>query len=320
MSGRPHGRSPDRAAEIGFDRNLAVAARDRGWARHYFAWLLIKSWDPAGTGFLPEAEVTHRLVQALGQTRKHPKKAARSLVNQLVAHGFVARAPFGNTGATVLRLPSAYRIAHMLGTEPGESLTIPRQECLSRTPARWLYLGIAATRDGTADRPRPTSRRQRRDMSHVGPVTQRKAERMAGVERSQNWVVGSPPPGRPWHALADGRTVYQISVSTQVHPDLDRERLETHLVQRDDRRRYFYSDLEYGEHGVPPGGLVFVGPRATAERPADQPLGATLMSRAHVSLGGVEKPYPHSTRGRWCCYRGSIRHGKWGILPMRLLG
>jgi hypothetical protein len=251
-AGRPRQRE-----EIQFDRSLAVAARDRGWTRSYFTYLFIRRLDAPGTGFLMETDVLRCLKDELPSSYKHPAKAARRLVDQLVERGFVVRAPFGQTECTVLRLPSLYRIAQLLQTAPGETADIPLHVCLSKTPDRWLYLAVAATRDCAVSLPRPTSRAQRREMTHVGSVTQRKAERMAGVEVMQNWVVGSPPPGRPWKRLADGHTVYQISTSTRVH---DRERLETHLVQRDDRRMYFYPKLDYGKDAVPPGGLWFIGP------------------------------------------------------------
>ena len=57
--------------------------------------------------------------------------------------------------------------------------------------------------------------------------------------------------------MADGRQVYRIGNSTTVHSHGDRERLEERLVQRDDRRMYFYSHLQ--PNPPPANGFLYVG-------------------------------------------------------------
>jgi hypothetical protein len=254
----------EQTGEFPFDVNLAVAARARNAHRAYLAYLSLKTVEPERTGYLFETDAVAHLEVGLGAMgRKHPRKAAKSLLDQIVDWGFAEPVWFRETGRRVIRLKSPARIAELLGTSLGKSATIPGRECFSRQPAQWIYLSIIARRDGAPGTPRPAARQTRREMTGAGPVTQRRAERRAAVRVEQNWVVGSPQSGRPWGRLADGRIAHRIANSTQVRPHRDRDRLEERLVQRDDQRMYCYSNL----HDASPdnGRYRYLGRQALAE-------------------------------------------------------
>lgn len=232
----------EKTGEVRFDENLFAAARARGdgCERAYMTALFIKAHDPDKRGFLFYEDIFDAMTAELARMgRNHPEKAAKRLLKQAVEHELVEVAAYGSSGRKVVRHKSPEKMARVLGTELGRTALIPLDKCLAASPRRQAYLGIMRRRDGTKDRPRPTSRATRREMTGACAATQRKAERESGARVEQNYVLGTRP-DRPWKRLADGRPVHQLPVSTTVRPQPDRKRLDERMVQRDDRRVYSY--------------------------------------------------------------------------------
>jgi hypothetical protein len=246
-----------RTGDIQFDENLALAARTRGGdaLRAYFVYLWVKRLDSNGSGHMRYEAVIKALTEAFrAEQHKTPKKTARRIVNALLDLGFAER-----LSPAVIRLRSPNHVADLLGTRLGRTRPIPVKECLTRTPKRSVYLGIARDFDGAVGRPRPISRAVRREKTGVCAATQRRAEKARGVKVEPNYVIGSPRPSRSWRYLHDGRTVYPIANSTEVHPVSDPERLDMRVVRHTDRRTYFYPDLDYGNDIAKLGDLLYLG-------------------------------------------------------------
>jgi hypothetical protein len=224
---------------VPLDQNIMQAARAKGADRAYHGVQFLRTLDVELRGFIDEDDAERTLTAAYQGLRKHPEKAARYLLTVIVAKGLAEREPFRDSGRWVIRFLSPERMARRLGTVPGATVRLPIAACLSPTPRQEQYLAVIAKRSRRRCRQRPMSRQAKRKVTGACAKTQRRAERRPTVKTEENWVVGTPPPGRRGARLQDGREVYRISNTTEVPQSVDHERLEERMVQRDDRRVYF---------------------------------------------------------------------------------
>jgi hypothetical protein len=143
----------------------------------------------------------------------------------VAASAFVARTVDPRTGDVVLRFRSEYRVftswtgTHWVGG-PRNPVAVPVSTVVRLSARQLLYAIAMAVRNDRPDRPRPASRRVRREMTGASAQTQRRAERKLGVEPQENYCLlppGAPLPGRRLVRIrALGCRAYQISNSTDV--------------------------------------------------------------------------------------------------------
>lgn len=143
--------------EIEIDLNLARAAMDQGSLRAYLGLLYLKALDLEQKGWQWEAEARQHLARGFSSTHRNPEKAAKNLLKSIVGNGYAVKEFVPLAGVRRLNLLGPARIARVLGTELGETSSIPLADCLSRKPRVEEFLKSIRDRDSNPESPRSSS-------------------------------------------------------------------------------------------------------------------------------------------------------------------
>jgi hypothetical protein len=198
--------------------------RPRSGSAGSIAICVCSSAGPARRGWVDEATALARLAADFGHL-KHPERAACYALDKLGSSAFVMRTVDPRTGAVVLRFENEYRVftawtgKHWVGG-PRDPVAVPVAVAVRLTPRQLRYAIVMQIRNDREDRPRPTSRLARREMTGASKQTQRRAEQKLALSVRENYCL--LPPGaaltgrRPVRIRALGCLAYQISNSTDV--------------------------------------------------------------------------------------------------------
>ena len=156
---------------------------------------------------------------------------------------------------------------------PRDPVLVPVSTGVRLSARQLLYAIVMEVRNDRPDRPRPTSRRARREMVGASAQTQRRTEQKLGVVPQENYCLlphGATLPGRRLVWIRElGCRAYQISNSTDVpfgSVPITPARIDTIAgTPAGARPGRIYSDDEadavaYAQSlGRPVAGYVFVG-------------------------------------------------------------